>query len=118
MTIQSSRIFNWKKLKTNAFLCFFLLLIAKCSYDIYDGNKMRDSLKHNPKITINAIVIDETHNFGNSPVSQEHSFKYKFYVDNIEYKGACDKVSYQPGDSIKIEYVIENPKYNCPVGIY
>ncbi len=118
MTKPRSRIFNFNKLKAYIFLSFFLLLLIKCSYDIYDGNKMRDSLKYNTKNIIYAKVIVEKHYFGNSPVSHENSFKYKFFVDNIEYVGACDKASYQPGDSIKIVYVIENPKYNCPVGIY
>ena len=81
---------------------------------MYDGHKMRESLKHKPKKEIAAIVIDEKHSFSR----MESAYMYKFYINNIEYKGACDNATYNPGDSIKIEYVIENPTYNCPVGIY
>jgi hypothetical protein len=114
MLKQKNKKFSWSNFKNYIILSAFILLLVKCGFDIYDGHKMRESLKYKPKKNIAAIVIDERHSFRR----MESTYTYKFYVNNIEYRGACNNDTYNPGDSIKIEYVIENPKYNCPLGIY
>ena len=79
---------------------------------------MRDSLRHKPKRTTTAIVTDEKYFWRNSPVSQLNTFKYKFYVDGKEYWGVTPNKAYRPGWTIEIDYVVENPEYNCRHGDY
>ncbi len=109
---------KWSDIKTIIVVSLVILLFTKFAFDIYDGNKMRRSLRTFPKKTITATVIDEKYYWGNNRVTQLNTYKYTFIVDNFEYEGICDNKNYNPGDKIIIDYVIDNPKYNCPSGLY
>jgi hypothetical protein len=76
---------------------------------------MRDSLHNKPHKSIMAKVIDEIHCQGRY---RQCTNKYIFQINKKEYKGICPDESYKVGDSIFVDYVIENPEYNVIHRLY
>ena len=95
-----------------------LVILTKCGFDIYLGNKMRSDLKYEFKMTDTAVVISEIHYFPNSPISHDYAYKYSFKINGKEYKGVCSDGTFRPGNKILIDYVVKRPEHNCPHGKY
>ncbi|OLY95462.1 hypothetical protein [Cnuella takakiae] len=98
---------------------FYLLLVTGLVCVIFfNAYKRRYSIKNSPKKYIKAVVIQERAYSGNSPVSQSFAYKYQFDVAGKKYSGTSYDEKIQPGDSIEVEYVIENPENNAPKDYY
>ncbi|GAB4001757.1 hypothetical protein GCM10028807_58700 [Spirosoma daeguense] len=103
-----------KKLTIVIGTAFLLWMPADCVYTIYK-NEVRHSALTGKKLRTRAVVINTKNFFGNSPVSHEFSYSYRFEVNSKYYEGDTRDASYHIGDSIEIEYVPSNPSYNQPV---
>lgn len=71
-------------------------------------------LKYKSKSIITAVVIVEKEYLPNSPVAHAFYYKYFFTINGEILKGSTQSHEYKPGDSIKVEYVIQHPEYNEP----
>jgi hypothetical protein len=59
-----------------------------------------------------AFVINKKNYFGNSPVSRQFAYSYRFNVRGKTYEGNSRDPSLHIGDTILIEYAPTNPAYN------
>lgn len=92
------------KLKT---IVTISVLFVMLSYVFYKFGKRQLTgylLKHDAQ-RAKAVIIDEKNYMGNSPVSHEGSYSYRFYVNGEAYKNDSKDPKLQVGDSIDIEYV-------------
>lgn len=118
MQQQKRKIIIANSVKKYFSLIVALLIITIVFYPFIKEYARRSSVKNSSKKIINAIVIEEKAYNGNSPVSHSFSYKYKFEVDGKEYYGTSHDEQLIPGDTIKIEFVIDNPGNNAPKGYY
>jgi hypothetical protein len=87
-------------------------------YLIYVGleRQIRTTLLNKYSLRTKGIIIDEKHYWGNSPVSGDFSYYFKFTVDNKVYKGKSWDKGLTVGDSLEIDYVEFYPDFNRPTG--
>ncbi|MBT9395316.1 hypothetical protein KLP40_19270 [Hymenobacter sp. NST-14] len=64
--------------------------------------------------TIKAVGIDKKNFFGNSPVSQQFSYSYRFQLQGKWFEGNSRDPALRVGDSILVDYVVDAPEYNRP----
>lgn len=102
------------KLKSIWSCLTILLLISILPIIFVPTCKRRYQLSHNSKSIVKAIVVDERDYLPNSPVLHEFYYEYLFTVNRAVFKGSTKSHDYKPGDSIMVEYVIQNPQYNRP----
>ena len=97
-----------KPLRKYISLIVTLLIIAVAFYPFIKEYARRSSIKNSSERIIKAIVTNEKAYNGNSPVSHNFSYKYKFAVDGKDYFGTSHDEQLKPGDTIKVEFVIDN----------
>lgn len=95
-------------------LIMFVAILVFCVKTCVRGMSRNNALEGKTK-EIRAVVIDKRNYFGNSPVSQEFSYSYKFSINNKAYEGNTRDSNLLIGDSITIRYALENPEYNEPL---
>ncbi len=85
-------------------------------YLIYIGleRQIRTTLLDKYSKKTKAIIIDEKNYLGNSPVSGDFSYYFKFMVDSKVYRGKSWDKELTTGDSLEIEYVDFYPDFNRP----
>jgi hypothetical protein len=93
-------------------------VVILCVFPFFKECNRRSALKNEPKGYLKAVVTYEKAYQGNSPVSHDFYYKYAFKVNGVEYLGKTMNENYQNGDSIEIEYLIEDPKKNSPKDYY
>lgn len=62
-----------------------------------------------------AIVIDKKNYFGNSPVSRQFSYSYRFFIKGKTYEGNTKDPDFRVGDSLTVKYVSAKPEYSEPL---
>lgn len=89
-----------------------------CFYPLIKECNRRQPIKNDDKEYIKAVVTYEKSYKPNNPVSAEYYYQYQFKVNDKVYIGKTMDSKYQPGDSIEIEYVKNDPGKNCPKDYY
>ena len=94
-----------------------VFLIGIPAYFIYiiSHNVTKNKALQGAKKQCKAVVIDKKNFFGNSPVSGQFSYSYRFSVSEKTYEGDTRDSNLRVGDSLIIRYVPENPEYNEPL---
>lgn len=95
----------------------FLLIFAVIGIFSYEGIRriVTGYLLENNSKEVKAIIIDERNYLGNSPVSQEYAYSYKFTLDGKDYKGNSFDPQLKINDTIHVKYVTSCPSINKPV---
>lgn len=103
--------------KTKSIPYFPIIVFGLCIYCFIDfvfvigkGIKRTSSLNTEPKKTIKAYVIPEKHFLKRKKA--DFVFKYLFYLNGQEYRGICPDESYAIGDTILVDYTINNPNFS------
>jgi hypothetical protein len=116
-----SKKYNLSKV-SNLFLTIknivgLLFLIGLPAYYIYiiRYNVIRNKALQGAKKQCKAVVIDKKNFFGNSPVSGQFSYSYRFSVSGKTYEGDTRESNLRVGDSLIVRYVSEKPEYNEPL---
>lgn len=94
-----------------------LFLIGLPAYYIYiiSCNSTRNNALEGETLQARAVVIDKKNFYGNSPVTKQFSYSYKFSANGKTYEGNTRDSNFRIGDSLTIKYVPENPEYNEPL---
>ena len=71
-------------------------------------------LKNNSKV-IKAVIINHRNDMGNSPVSHQYSYSYKFEVNGESYIGDSLDPKFDIGDTILVRYANDYPVFNEPL---
>jgi len=103
-----------KKTITYIRLGILLLSLGYFAYTVFWNN-----IKHSKLTTmsprIEAVIINEKNFFGNSPVSHDFSYSYRFKIDGKVYKGDSMNSKYGIGEVILVRYDQSDPNINEPV---
>lgn len=85
-------------------IVYFMFLAIK--------GEVKEYLINNNSNVVNAVIIDEKNFIGNNKVSNTFSYSYKFIVNRKVYKNNSQNENLRIGDSIRIEYYPNYPKFN------
>jgi len=102
------------KIKLSFTVVIIIALIAYWGWIFISRQVSAYRLKDSSKI-VKAIIINKRNYLGNSPVSHEYSYSYKFEVNGKVYIGDSRNSKFKPLDTILIKYVLENPSFNEPL---
>jgi hypothetical protein len=65
-------------------------------------------------VTIKAVVIDKKNYLGNSPVSHQFAYSYRFQVKGQLFEGNSHDPALRVGDSLVVDYALDAPEHNRP----
>lgn len=102
------------KVKNIISVIVVIAVVGLLSYKVIVRVLTNHLLKTDAKY-MKAVIIDEKNNYGNSPVSHEGAYSYRFTVDGKIYTNSSLDSRLKVGDSIEIEYVKSFPSLNRPV---
>ncbi|GAB3794998.1 hypothetical protein GCM10028819_10300 [Spirosoma humi] len=78
-------------------------------------NTAKNNALEGETVQTRAVVIGKKNYLGNSPVSQQFSYSYRFSVNGNSYEGDTRDPDLQIGDSLIIKYLPNNPEYSEPL---
>lgn len=90
-----------------------LLTLAYVLRTCEQGNQITKGLEGSTTTT-KAVVIDKKNYLGNSPVSQQFAYSYRFQVNGQWFEGNSQDPALHVGDSLVVDYALDAPAYNRP----
>ncbi|WP_139255346.1 hypothetical protein [Hymenobacter psychrophilus] len=87
----------------------FGYMLRTCAH----GQRMTQALE-GPTATVKAVVIDKKNFFGNSPVSNQFAYSYRFKAKGQQWEGNSRDPALHVGDSMLVDYALDAPEYNRP----
>lgn len=90
----------------------FPLLLAGYFLRTCVRNEARNAALAKDTRQTKAVIINRKNYLGNSPVSREFAYSYRFRVNGQEYEGNSLDPHLQVGDTVDVEYAPANPAYN------
>ncbi len=102
------------KVKNFAWIVLGILIVGYVIYKVAVNSFTDHFLGSNPQ-RAKAVIIDHSNYIPNQPVKAEFSYSYQFIVNGQGYIGNSHDTSVKVGDTVEIEYNIEDPNINKPL---
>jgi|GEM_PF-967138 len=92
-------------------LLLFGLVVIYFLFIIIRG-EIKDALLDNSSKKVEAVIINKKNFYGNSPVSQDFTYSYKFKIDGEVFISDSHDKKLKIGDKVIIEYLPYYPEFN------